>query len=255
MAVENENIVSEKFWLNLAAENIYNSFEKRVASVTRLKEVIVWAFTLFTTGGFVIGVFGKVSEFPYYSLYLFGAGFALLTLAYVLAGEAQYPVTQQYHPNDTEGIARVFSAAVNKQSAFFKLAAGITFLGFLAIAFAILFLFSDAKKPVTVVKSEMYPLTVITSLQKKDSLYAIPLTVMTLPKAEVYVSIRAGKEKEKLLFNEVYKADTTGRLYQSFTVSEDSELYWIKAGIRPVNKTDTIIETSKTIRLEKPKTN
>ncbi len=115
MAIESTNIVSEKFWLNLAAEQIYSSFEKRAASVKSLQTIILWTYGLFTASGFVSSIFKDISAFPDCSLILFGIAFFLLTFAYALSNEAQYPVTSSFHPNDTVAIAESFSAAVKKQ--------------------------------------------------------------------------------------------------------------------------------------------
>jgi hypothetical protein len=256
MADTDPKIVSEKFWLTLAAESISTSFDKRAASAKKLKELLTWAFGLLALTGFVGSIFGGVKNFPLVSLIFFGVGYALLTIAHVVAGEAEYPITQKFHPNDTEDIARAFSASVKHQSAFFKWATGITFLGFLCIAMAILFLFFKAREKSEVKKEDLYPLTVNASVIKvNDSTLKIPVTVMTLPVTDtVDISILYGKQKDTLLFKEAYKTDTTGHIYVSCMVKvkkTDSSYLWIRAGIKIPDKTDTL-EKYKTIRLTRP---
>ncbi len=256
MADTELKIVSERFWLNMAAESISSSFEKRAASAKKLKELLIWAFGLLALTGFVGSIFGGVKTFPLVSLIFFGIGYALLTIAHVLAGEAEYPVTQKFHPNDTEDIAKAFSVAVKQQSAFFKWATGITFLGFLCIAMAILFLFFKVLEKPVVKKEDLYPLTVNASVIKvNDSTLKVPVTIITVPVIDtVDIAIFYGKNKETLLFNEAYKTDTAGRIYTSCQVKikkTDVNFVWLRTGIKIPDKTD-VLEKYRITRLAIP---
>jgi len=223
MAIEDKKIASETFWLNIAAESIYTTFEKRAAGVKNLKEVIAWAFAIFSATGFVGSVFGKAIEnFNDKSLWCFGIAFFLLTFGYVFAGQAQYPVIKTYHPNDVSDISKAFGEAVKTQSKYFGIAAATTMLGFFFVAMAILFLFKHAKeKPKPEIKEAIIiPLLVKTSVVKKGDTCFIPVTVMTKPDAnDVSISISAFKgDKDSVLLNGTFETDTSGRVFISHPI-------------------------------------
>ncbi len=247
MATTEPTLVSEKFWLNLAAESITTSFEKRTAGAKRLKDLVTWAYGLLAATGVIGSLFGEVKTFPIESLIFFGAGYALLTIAYGLAGEAEYPVTRNYHPNDMEAIANAFSEAVKYQTKYFKAAAVVGFAGLASISFAILFLFFSAKEKAPVVKEELYPMVVNSSVIRiNDSLLKIPVTIMTVPGADtVSISILSGKNKELVLFKEAFKTDTAGRLYTACPVKwvkGDSSQVWLHTTIRIPDNTDSVVK-------------
>lgn len=257
MATTEPTMVSEKFWLNLAAQSITTSFEKRAAGAKRLKDLITWAYGLLAATGIIGSIFGEVKTFPIESLIAFGVGYALLTIAYGLAGEAEYPVTKNYHPNDTEAIANAFSEAVKYQTNYFKAAAVVAFAGLAGIAFAILFLFFSAKEKAPVAKEELYPIVVNSSvIRTNDSLLKIPVTIMTVPVADtVSIAILSGKNKEIVLFKEAYKTDTAGRIYTVCPVKlikGDSSQVWLHTTIRVPDKTDSVVKY-KVTRLSIPR--
>lgn len=258
MAYSDDNIVSEKFWLNLAGESIQSSFDKRSASSVKLKAVIQWVIGLFTTSGFVLSIFKDVSKFSCPTLWLLGIGFALLTIAYAMAGVAEYPVTKTFHPNDTEEIAASFSSAVKKQSFYFQAASIITMTAFTLIAIAILLLFrTKESKVIPPLPPDAYPLHTAASISKRaDSSYAIALTALTLPATPVEITVEGSKEKASVLKYEELAGfplitDTSGKVYGSIKVPGGYESYRLQLGITITNK-DTVIQKSKSIKLSKP---
>jgi hypothetical protein len=256
MALADKNIANEAFWLNMAVENIYSSFVKRATSVKNLKEVITWTFTIFTGAGFVGSIFGtSIKNYNQTSLVLFALAFFLLTLAYVLAGQAQYPVSRTFHPNDVSDISNAFGAAVKIQTNYFRLAAGTTMAGFFFIALAILFLFYHAKEAPETKKISVNPLLLTTSVEKKGEKYFIPVTIMTdRDKNPVSVSISAVKDKaEMLLLDNSYLTDTSGRAFISYAVPDSIRAYdsfKVKVGIS--DKTaDTLPERFTSLKIGK----
>jgi len=235
MAIEDKKIASETFWLNIAAENIYSSFEKRATSVGNLKKVIEWAFAIFTTTGFVGGTFGvTITGFNIISLVSFGIAFCLLVIAYVLAGKAHYPVAKTYHPNDVADISKAFGEAVAEQTKQFKRASGVTILGFFFLAFGILFLFRYAKQqPSPPVKVIINPLLIKAGIEKRNDSVFIPVTAMAEKDTSlkntnntVILSISAIRNgKDFSLCNNPYKLDTAGRFFYSYQVPDSAKAY------------------------------
>ena len=250
MAITDKHIAGETFWLNIAAENIYSTFEKRATSVKNLKLVIEWAFRLFLTGGFVLSIFGSIENFNLISLVLFGIAFFFLTASYALASQAQYPVTKEYHPNDVSDISIAFSSAVKTQADFFKWAAGMTLTGFFFLALAILFLFYKAKKPPEVVKITVNPLLLRTSIEKKEGNYFIPVSIMTLPDSKIDLTITGVKDGENnVLYTQPFLADTTGRISYSYPLTtKEFDTFFVRAGIQE-SEAETTIERFTTVKI------
>jgi hypothetical protein len=254
MAVESTNIVSEKFWLNLAAEQIYSTFEKRAASVKSLQTIILWTYGLFTASGFVSSIFKDVSAFPDSSLFLFGGAFFLLTIAYALSNEAQNPVTSKFHPNDTVGIANSFSTAVKKQADYFKWASGITLLGFFLFALALLFLFKDKADAKKKVKDEIKTsATVKIGIEQKETLNKIiPVTISTGKGKLIQITIQDESKSNELILDSVFYADAKGNFYASFPVAttKDIKNLLVKATIKQSDSSDISFYESTIVKLK-----
>jgi hypothetical protein len=247
MAITDKYIANETFWLNIAAENIYSSFEKRAASVSYLKKVIEWAFAIFTTTGFVGGTFGvSINGFSIISLVCFGFAFSFLVFAYVLAGKAQYPVAKTYHPNDVADISKAFGQAVTEQTKQFKIASKVTIWGFLFLAFGVLFMFWHANQPPCKPKEVMInPLILKAGIEKRNDSVFIPVTAMAAKDTSLkdtnniitlYISV-IRKEKDSIICNKPYKLDTAGHFFYSYLVPDSvkaCDTFIVKVGVSSV---------------------
>jgi hypothetical protein len=227
MSIADKNMADEDFWCNLAAESIYSSADRRSKSVEALKGVITWAFGLFTTGGFFLGLFGKINDTNPVALVSLGIGFSLLTIAYSQAYKAQYPVPETFRPLVPEDVLNAFKSAVVAQSKLFKQAVTITSAGITFIAIGILIAFGTIK-PSTPPKMTAPPsgLVIRTGVEKKGGLVYVPVIMMGKPNDLVDLSlinttpISGAKDSAKtgrLLSGLPMYADTAGRLYYSFS--------------------------------------
>jgi hypothetical protein len=241
----------------MAAESIYNSAEKRTKSVESLKTVIVWAFTLFSVGGFAVSLFGKLNEFHTYALISFGIAFFMLTIAYVQAGRAEYPVVNEYNPNEAKDIKKALSNVVAAQSERFKWASGITSIGFFFLAIGLLIQFGAVKKETKEIEKVSSSFDMKVGVERRGDNVFIPMTIMSKKNERVEISIINdtslvfSADPKKLLFNQAFYTDSIGRLYYSYTMEQDTiKTLLVKATIQQKNEGDVLVEQSKVIRVK-----
>jgi hypothetical protein len=254
MPIDGKNKPNEDFWQNIASESIYNSSEKITASTTALKTVITWAFGIFAVGGFSFSVFGNsLKEYNFYALISFGIAFFLLTIAYALASQAQYPVAKKFNDSQPVEIKAAFSEVVATQSKFFKAAAAITITGVFLIAVGILIQFGNIKKT-NAVKHERLSYIKAGVEKRSDSTF-IPVTLVDKENAAVTLSFfDNGIKKDTLLYTGVYYTDAGGRLYYSYRVINDSiKKVLVKATVRLSESADTLFEQTRMINLNIPR--
>jgi hypothetical protein len=221
MAIENKNIAADNFWLNIAAENIYASFEKRKKSVEDLNKVILWAFGVFTAGGFGLIFFKNLKDLNVISLWCFGFAYFFLVFAYLISNSAQYPIATNYNPLSVLEIQNTFEKAVIEQAKRFTLASILTFVGFGFLAFAILNAFISSK--FEAVKIVALPgLSLKTDIVFIGDSAFVPLAVNTKKNSQVTISILYGVDRAKLLFSRPFLTDSSGKLSYTYPLIGDT---------------------------------
>jgi len=259
MSISDQNKTDANFWCNFSAEQVYNSSERRAKSVEALKAVIVWAFALFSVGGFVVTLFGSLKDYSVYGLICFGIAFFMLTLSYHLAGKAQYPVMKNYVQDDPSEIADAFNEAVEKQTGAFKRAAATTAVGFFFLALGILIQFGSVKKEQAQIVQPVTVAIVKTGVEKRSDSIFVPVTVQWKKNAPIYLSyvkLEALKEngaiqqKETPIYSQIFYADSLGRLFHShlFLPKDSIKNLVVKAGVLQQNA-DTLYERIISIKI------
>jgi hypothetical protein len=259
MAINDTNIANDNFWLNMAAESAYSSSEKRTKSVESLKAIIIWAFALFSAGGFAFTLFGSLKEFDTYALLCFGAAFFLLTIAYVQAGRAQYPVAQSYNPLAPAEIKTAISEVVKTQANRFKWASGITSVAFFFLATGFLVEFGTVKNKKTETARPEKSFFVKTGLEKRNDSVYVPVTVMAKKNATVmltFIKSAAGavEDPKNTQVSGIFYADSTGNFYHTYATAKDSaKNIFVKVTVIQSVNADTTHEQSDIIKLAIPK--
>jgi len=129
MAINDTNVVSDPFWLNIGAEEVYNSGPTRKDAVLKLQAAIAWVFTIYTATTMGSVVFAKKDDWNIYSLLLFGVAFMSLTMAYWLATIAYFPVPESFYAADPESVRTVFNNTAKRNNIRFKSAVILTSIG------------------------------------------------------------------------------------------------------------------------------
>lgn len=252
MAINETNITSDNFWLNMAAEAVYSAAQKRSKSVENLKTAISWGFGLFSISGFVIALFGPVKEYDSKALICFGIAFAMLTVAYIVASNAEFPVMESFNTNVTDEIKNAFSETVKKQTEIFKWAAGVAAVAFFLIVAGILVQTTFKKEILKPVIIKMPPAFIKAGFEKNGKVNTIPVTIMADKTQPITLSfINATKNPNNLLFEETYYTDSIGRLYYSYKIPTDSiKSIAVRVIIKEKQIADTVIEHMYTVSVK-----
>jgi hypothetical protein len=220
MAINETNIVGDLFWTNMAAEQVYNSFEKRKTSVENLQKLIEWAFGLFGTGGMIGTFFTAGTQYTPLTLIMIGVGFAILVIAYYIATRAAFPVAMEMRPNQPEVISAAFTEALLISTRRFEGASTLTFVGFFIITCGILTHFIDPHQKEVPPRKEVSLSVEADTVQRGNTTF-IPVTVTYQPQTKIDVKVfrkwksDAKKDTVALAYHEVFKSDSTGRVYAS----------------------------------------
>lgn len=217
MAITDKNLASENFWLNIAAESIYDTYNRRAKAVENLQKLIAWGLGLFTTGSFLIFFFPKAEGLSDQTFRYFCIAIALLVLGYFLASVSGFPLPSKYNPNDPVDIKKKFVRGVVISSITFSFSIVFVFAGFLFIATGI---FQQGGTPRAKAAAPKKELQVVASLQvHADSTY-IPVVVNHAPSLQARIIIRAYKSgyqvsktnPEVVLENGLFLADSAGHV-------------------------------------------
>lgn len=144
MAVNDENQVSETFWLNIAAEQVYSTPANRNAAVERLQKTIVWVFGVYTSITVAGLLFAKSDAWNGWSLVFFGLAFFLLTVAYRVATMATFPVPESFYAEEAASVRDGFNKAISESNTRFEEAVGLCFTGVIFYSLAIFSLFASS---------------------------------------------------------------------------------------------------------------
>ncbi|MDP9081662.1 MAG: hypothetical protein M3O71_29980 [Bacteroidota bacterium] len=120
MAINDTNVVSDPFWLNVGAEEVYNSTQNRKDAVQKLQATIAWVFTVYTATTMGSVVFAKKDDWNIYSLLLLGLAFMGLTIAYWQAMVAAFPVPESFYAADPASVRTAFNKAAKRNNIRFK---------------------------------------------------------------------------------------------------------------------------------------
>ena len=142
MAINDNNVVSDPFWLNIGAEEVYNSTQSRKDAVQRLQAAIAWVFTIYTATTVGSVAFGK-NDWSIWALLLLGFSFVLLTRAYWLATVAGFPVPESFYPSEPDSVREAFDKALKNNNRRFKKAVAITSIGVLFYSTGLLVQFAS----------------------------------------------------------------------------------------------------------------
>lgn len=260
MPIDGTLDASPKFWLNLAAESIYNSAEKISKSCETLKTIIGWTFGLFATGGFVITTFGNLPKYSIYTLYSFGIAFFLLTIAYALSAEGQYPVVKEYNDHDPFQIKKVFGGAVALQASRFRTAATITFVGFFFLGLGILIQFPNTKEKKETPAATVQPtFEMKTGVEVKDGQTYIPVTIKAKKNDTLTVSFfnitkdsknLSAPDPKNLLESKVFYTDTAGNVYNSYKLTDTTtKILLVRASVPTLKSAEGWTEAVKSIKV------
>lgn len=256
---DKNNSTNPDFWMNLAAEHIYNSADRRTASVEALKAVILWAFGIFSAGGFTLTMFGALKDFDTYALYSFGIAFFLLTSAYYIASEAQFPRVEKFKLGEPGKIADAYSNTVKSQSAIFKVASAITGIAFFFLAAGLLIEFYTIKnnnQQQTIVSTN--DPFIKAGVENRGNLTYIPVSIewkKNEPVQLTYIKTTSKKGsniiQETTLFNQVFYTDTLGRIFHSYPLSIKDAVknLTLKVTVTPKSTKDTTIERTMYLKL------
>src|SRR6187551_1393420 len=146
MPIADTNVVGDLFWANMAAEQVYDSFNKRKAAVESLQKLIQWSFGLFTVGGVVASFFSTREQYSLLALGILGAGYAILVIAYYFTTRAAFPVAMEMRPNQPDNISAAFTEALLINTRRFEIASAVTLIGFSFLAIGILIQFVGPPK-------------------------------------------------------------------------------------------------------------
>ena len=221
MAIGDKNEAQQPFWLNYAAESIYASFEKLNSANANLQKLILWAFGIFSTGGFIIILISNHITFNRFSLICFAIAFFFLTLAYYFTIKASFPSLEAINPLNQTSIETGYSNAIKAMRRHFQIANATTLIGFLFLAFGILFQFLYTKD-----HKECSGLVLKTGIEQKGTLYLIPVTINFEPSKPIRVLIKedskdTGQQKISIVDN-IYYTDTSGKLATSFLIPQST---------------------------------
>jgi hypothetical protein len=144
MAVNDTNLVSDEFWLNLGAEQVYNTLQARKDSIDRLQKTIVWVFGIYSSITFVSVLFAKGQDWKPAVLLLFGISFLFLILAYWVASFASFSLPASFYASAAESVKSAFNKAVNRNSWAFNIAVILSGIGTIFYALALLCQFSSS---------------------------------------------------------------------------------------------------------------
>lgn len=137
MAINDTNMVSDKFWLNIGAEVVYKSLENRAAAVDRLQKTIVWIFGVYSTITIGSAVFTTKESWCDTALLLFGLAFLFLIISYWVATTASFPQIKDFYGNAAESIRDKYVEAVNRSAKAFTWAIVLCSVGVLLYSIAL----------------------------------------------------------------------------------------------------------------------
>lgn len=227
MAITDQNLASENFWLNIAAESIYDTYNRRAKAVENLQKLIAWGMGLFTTGSFLIYFFPKADGLSQQTFQYFCIAIGMLVLGYFLASVSGFPLPSKYNANDPADIKIKFTRGVIISSVTFSFSILFVFAGFLFIALGI---FQQGSTPRTTPAEPKKELQVAASLQTHaDSTY-LPVIISHTKAAYARIIIRAYKSGyqvsktnlETVLENGLFPADSSGHIAVSRYVGNAS---------------------------------
>lgn len=143
MPISDTNVVSDFFWLNLGAEEVYNSIQNRRDSIDRLQKAIGWVFGIFTSITIGSILFTKKEDWHPVALLLFGVSFLFLIWAYWKSTVASFPESASIYAGAPVSIQEAFNARVVKNNETFKSAVILTSIGVLFYSIALFVQFAS----------------------------------------------------------------------------------------------------------------
>ena len=176
MPINDQNQSSDIFWLNIGAEEIYNSTQIRKDAVQKLQATIAWVFSVYTATTIGSTVFGK-SDWNVWALLVLGFGFMGLTLAYWLATVAGFPVPQSFYANEVASIQTAFNDAIKRSNSRFKSAVILTSIGVFLYSTGLLIQFgSPAFNPVVRQTTPCVSLNAVSTVSARDLVIVLKIS-------------------------------------------------------------------------------
>jgi hypothetical protein len=257
MPINDTNISNDDFWLNIAAESIYNTYEKRIKAIENLQKLIGWATGLFSTSSFLFYFFPKAGGLEGKALYFFYLAIAFLVVGYFFSSASGFPSPSKYNPNDPNEIKDKFSKSVVTSTILFNISVLFVFAGFLCIALGIIKQVAPAERQAIAEKKEI---KVMADLEVRGDSTFIPVLIenATSLKARAIVrgfktSFIASKTNPVILVeNGLYPADTLGRVFLSIYVKDKNlKFFDMSISFTQIKSTTEVTETTFRKKLEK----
>lgn|GEM_PF-3621789 len=256
MAINDKNIVSDQFWVNLVAEQIYSVFDRQAKAVETLQKLIMWAFSLFSGTGIVFTFYAKPAEYNPTAIVLFGVAFAVLVLAYFVATQSSFPIARGVRPNEPANIATVHSDTVKFNNRIFRFASFLTFFGFFLIAVGILVQFNPKKEA----PKSLPELQFTAKIVEKDTVVFISVTASYMKDSTIFIQIAPCNNvldpKQKSLHqNHIFTAaytpkDFSGQVYGSSQWPKlNADCFQVSVSIREKQKNGFVKEVTLTKNL------
>lgn len=248
MAIADRNITKDDFWLNIAAEIIYSSYEKHTKAVEGLQSLIKWVFGLFTTGSALLFFFPQANDFGSQSLTLFGLAFGVLTIGYFFATKSGFPLPVVFNSQEVESIKKSHNDMITAASKIFFRAVVMTFIGFLLLAMGILVQFGSSTLSKKNASTFSLLPAISTGIEVKDGVRYIPITVTDSPSVRLSIIVRGFKEdptkarktiSESIIADEIIYASKDGYSFTSYIVENDSLNHFIVEVTNDKNRNDS----------------
>jgi hypothetical protein len=180
MAISDKNIVSDNFWLNLGAEQVYGTLAARSAATDRLQKNIVWVFSIYTSIAIAGVVFSKKEDWNTYTLVSFGLAFLFLTISYWLASLSTFSHPESFYGSDVKSITTAFNNAIKSGNSYFNWATALCSAGVFFYSAALFLLFAyqaiaGFNKPAGVNLAAADSLYVVTTASHNPNSYDIQI--------------------------------------------------------------------------------
>lgn len=144
MAINDTNVISDPFWLNIGAETVYNSQQARKDAVARLQATIVWVLGIYTSTSIAGLIIKKKEDIALLALIFFAFAYALLIIAYYTATVSSFPVPESFYGADPASVRDAFNRSAKLANRRFKWAMFFTSAGVLLYSLALLSQFGNA---------------------------------------------------------------------------------------------------------------
>jgi len=143
MAINDKNIIKDDFWLNIAAEEVYDSFKTRNDAIERLQKLVVWIIGIYSSVSIASVLYAKPENWNQTVLVLFGTAFIFLIAGYVTSTIASMPHGKPFFANEVSDIRDAYNRAIRCSKRYLTSSISLIVIGsgFYGVAIFLLFSF------------------------------------------------------------------------------------------------------------------